>query len=218
MMAILHALKKWHPYLIGRHFKVKTDHDSLKYFLEQRLSSEEQQKWVTKILGYDFEIVYKKGKQNVVADALSRKDEDVEAFLCAISIIQPDWIIEARDEWKNDEKVWTLIQRLQQDSSASDTFTWKNDSLWYKDHLYLCKNSQLKQKVLVGRLVVVIDVNPSHGFWTTRLMKLFGHEGKCTCRYNTHGWIVYIMLFPVVCGTSRGSSWLRRNEFLKMTK
>jgi hypothetical protein len=28
----------------------------------------------------------------------------------------------------------------------------------------------------VGRLVVVIDVNPSHGFWTTRLMKLFGHE------------------------------------------
>jgi transposase InsO family protein len=149
MMAILHALKKWCPYLIGRHFKVKTDHDSLKYFLEQRLSSEEQQKWVTKILGYDFEILYKKGKQNVVADALSRKDEDVEAFLCAISIIQPDWIIEARDEWKNDEKVWTLIQRLQQDSSASDTFTWKNDSLWYKDHLYLCKNSQLKQKVLL---------------------------------------------------------------------
>jgi hypothetical protein len=143
------VLKKWHPYLIGRHFKVKTDHDSLKYFLEQRLSSEEQQKWVTKILGYDFEIVYKKGKQNVVADALSRKDEDVEAFLCAISIIQPDWIIEARDEWKNDEKVWTLIQKLQQDSSASDTFTWKNDSLWYKDRLYLCKNSQLKQKVLL---------------------------------------------------------------------
>jgi hypothetical protein len=149
MMAILRALKKWRPYLIGRHFKVKTDHDSLKYFLEQRLSSEEQQKWVTKILGYDFEIVYKKGKQNVVADAFSRKDEDVEAFLCAISIIQPDWIIEARDEWKNDEKVWTLIQRLQQDSSASDTFTWKNDSLWYKDRLYLCKNSQLKQKVLL---------------------------------------------------------------------
>ena len=59
------------------------------YFLEQRLSLEEQQKWVTKILGYDFEIVYKKGKQNVVADALSRKDEDVEAFLCAILISNP---------------------------------------------------------------------------------------------------------------------------------
>ena len=64
----------------------------------------EKQKWVTKMLGYDFEIIYKKGKQNVVVDALSRKDEDVEAFLRAISIIQPDWVTEARDEWKNDEK------------------------------------------------------------------------------------------------------------------
>jgi hypothetical protein len=62
---------------------------------------------VTKILGYDFEIIYKKGKQNVMADALSRKDEDVEAFLCAISIIQLDWIIKVRDEWKNEENVWT---------------------------------------------------------------------------------------------------------------
>jgi hypothetical protein len=90
MMEIIHALKKWCPYLIGRHFKVKTDHDSLKYFLEQRLSSKEQQKWVTKILGCDFEIVYKKGTQNVMEDTLSRKDENVEAFLCSISIIQPN--------------------------------------------------------------------------------------------------------------------------------
>ena len=49
------------------------------------------------MLGYDFEIIYKKGKLNVVADALSRNNEEVEALLCAISIIQPDWITEARD-------------------------------------------------------------------------------------------------------------------------
>ena len=73
MLEILHALKKWRPYLMGRHFKVKTNHDSLKYFLEQILSSEERQKWPTKMLGYDFEIIYKKGKQNVVADALTRR-------------------------------------------------------------------------------------------------------------------------------------------------
>jgi len=84
-----------------------------------------------------------------VADAMSRKDDDVEAFLCAISIIQPDWINETRDEWNNDEEVWALIQKSQQDPSVSDIFSWKNDSLWYKCRLYLCKNSQLKQNILM---------------------------------------------------------------------
>ena len=65
------------------------------------------------MLGYEFEIIYKKGKLNVVVDALSRKNEEVEALLCAIYIIQPDWITEARDEWTKDEEVWTLIQKLQ---------------------------------------------------------------------------------------------------------
>ena len=41
------------------------------------------------------------------------KDEDVEALLCAISIIQLDWINEARDEWKKDEEVWPFIKKLQ---------------------------------------------------------------------------------------------------------
>jgi hypothetical protein len=35
----------------------------------------------------------------------------------------------------------------------------------------------LSCSISIGRLVVVIDVNPSHGFWTARLIKVFGHEG-----------------------------------------
>ena len=46
----------------------------------------------------------------MVANALSRKYEDVEALLCALSIIQLGWIIEAREEWKNDPSVWKLMQ------------------------------------------------------------------------------------------------------------
>jgi hypothetical protein len=40
MLSILHAIKKWNPYLIERHFKVKKNHDSLKNFLEKGLSLE----------------------------------------------------------------------------------------------------------------------------------------------------------------------------------
>jgi hypothetical protein len=71
MLAILHVVDLWRPYLLGQWFQIKTDHQSLKYFLEQRISSLEQQKWVTKLFGYDYEIIYNKGKDNVVVDALS---------------------------------------------------------------------------------------------------------------------------------------------------
>ena len=42
MLAILHAVELWCPYLLGKHFQINTDHQSLKYFLEQRISSQEQ--------------------------------------------------------------------------------------------------------------------------------------------------------------------------------
>ena len=90
MLEILHALNKWQTYLMGIRFKVKNDNDSLKHFLEKRLYLEEKQKWVTKMLVYDYEIIYKKRKLNIVLDALSRKNEEVEALLCDIYIIQPN--------------------------------------------------------------------------------------------------------------------------------
>jgi len=56
-MAILHAVETWRPYLLGQRFQIRTDHHSLKYFLEQRLSSPQQNKWLAKMLGYDYEII-----------------------------------------------------------------------------------------------------------------------------------------------------------------
>ena len=49
---------------------------------------------------------------------------------------------------ENDKEIWTFIQKLQQDPSASNTFRWEYDLLRYKDHLYLGKISHLKQKIL----------------------------------------------------------------------
>lgn len=73
LLAILHAVSKWRAYLIGTHFIIKTDLQSLNFFMEQRLSTFLQQKWLSKMLGYDYEITYKKGSENIVADALSKR-------------------------------------------------------------------------------------------------------------------------------------------------
>jgi hypothetical protein len=55
------------------------------------------------MLGYDFEIIYKKGEHNVVEDVLSKKEEETTGSLCAVSILQSDWVEETRIEWKQDQ-------------------------------------------------------------------------------------------------------------------
>jgi hypothetical protein len=72
MFVILHAVDLWRPYLLGKFFQIKTNHLSLKHFMQKHPSSPEQQKWVNKLFGYDYEIIYKKGKDNVVVDTLSK--------------------------------------------------------------------------------------------------------------------------------------------------
>jgi hypothetical protein len=73
MLAIMHALAKFRQYLVGAKFVVRTDHNNLKYFLDQKDLNERQQKRVSKIQAYDFDIEFVKGKNNVVVDALSRR-------------------------------------------------------------------------------------------------------------------------------------------------
>jgi hypothetical protein len=73
LMAVVLAVRRWRPYLLGRRFTIKTDHQSLKHLLEQRVMTPTQQKWLIKLLGYDFSIDYRAGSDNVVADAFSRQ-------------------------------------------------------------------------------------------------------------------------------------------------
>jgi hypothetical protein len=59
LMACVLAIQHWRPYLLGRRFVVSTDQRSLKDLLQQKIINGEQQNWVAKLLGYDFEIRYK---------------------------------------------------------------------------------------------------------------------------------------------------------------
>jgi len=70
LMAMV-PVEKWRPYLLGRHFIIKTDHFSLKYLLEQKITTAFQSKWLPKLMGYDYEILYRQGKENLAADGLS---------------------------------------------------------------------------------------------------------------------------------------------------
>ena len=73
LAAVVFALKIWRHYLYGRDFEVYSNHKSLKYIFTQWDLNMRQRRWMEFLEDYDFTLHYHPGKENVVADALSRK-------------------------------------------------------------------------------------------------------------------------------------------------
>ena len=61
LLAIVCAVQNWKQYLCGNHFIIKTDQKSLKWLLQQRISTPFQYFWLSKLMGFDYEIQYKGG-------------------------------------------------------------------------------------------------------------------------------------------------------------
>ena len=107
-LAVVTIVHKWKPYLLGKPFIIKTNQQSLKYILEQRIATPAQQKWSTKSLGYLFVVEYKQGCENKVTDALSRRLDSIfmdpttlnpfvnSPSLFFISFPCPSWIEELK--------------------------------------------------------------------------------------------------------------------------
>jgi len=92
MMAIMHALAKWKQYLLGSKFMIPTDHNSLQNLLQPKTLSTEQHKWIEKNDAFDMEKVHKKGKDIVIENAISRKDEGMISYSVSIMILE--WLDE----------------------------------------------------------------------------------------------------------------------------
>jgi hypothetical protein len=79
LAAIVHALRKWRHYLMGKKFELRIDHNGLKYLFDQPTLNARQIRWLEFLCEYDFDIKHIKGKENKVADALSRKMHELHA-------------------------------------------------------------------------------------------------------------------------------------------
>ncbi|GJW77984.1 putative reverse transcriptase domain-containing protein [Tanacetum coccineum] len=100
--AVVFALRLWRHYLYGIKCVVFTDHRSLRYILNQKELNLRQRRWIELLSDYDCEIRYHPGKENVVADALSRKGREkplrVRALMMTVHNDLPKQIREAQGE------------------------------------------------------------------------------------------------------------------------
>jgi hypothetical protein len=142
LCAITTAVKKWRTYLLGNTFIIYTDQRSLRELMTQIIQTPEQQFYLAKLLGYSYEIVYKPGPQNRVADALSR----VHCLL--ITVPQLDFLTSFKAQLTSDTEFQQFLTRVQTNPAEFSDFEIKNGLLFIKGKLFIPEASPLKKTLL----------------------------------------------------------------------
>ncbi|GKC74520.1 putative retroelement pol polyprotein, partial [Tanacetum coccineum] len=140
-MAIVMAVQKWRPYSLGWKFKVITDKKSLKFLLKQRVVADKYKRWISKLSGYDFEIVYRPGSENGAADALSRRGGDYEFSELTVAQISSDTSL--LQAVRDDYEIVELRTRLLNGGDGLEGYEIVDGDVRYKGRLVLPQTSSL---------------------------------------------------------------------------
>ncbi|KAK4390195.1 Transposon Ty3-I Gag-Pol polyprotein [Sesamum angolense] len=140
-LAILLAVTKWKHYLVGNHFVIKTDQQSLKYILEQKVNNALQHKWISKLLGLDYEVQYRKGCENKAANALSRREHPECA---AVTVVIPNWVTDIVRSYDGDDEFLPVIQVKSIDDAAYPMFSLQGGVLRKEGRICVGKNTDVR--------------------------------------------------------------------------
>jgi hypothetical protein len=190
LAAIVHALRKWRHYLIGRRFELRTDHNSLKYLFDQPTLNTRQSRWLEFLCEYDFEINHMKGKENKVPDALSRRVH--ELHVTTISMYQTDIknrILEATNVYL---QYIELVAKLQQGKMPKEMEIYKLETdgiLLYKNIIFVPNVQCLKHMILqemhnvpyaghpgYQKIVAAVKI---HYFWLGMKREIVEYIARC---------------------------------------
>ena len=136
--AVVYALQKLRPYLLGADFVVYTDHKPLKSLFTKEMNNTKIQRWAVLLAEYGAQIEYRQGKNNIRADMLSR----IESDHAEISVIHANM---ADPPEGNDGDVGVLksndikpseFRRLQQEEFATEI----EDARYDEDSDYTYQN------------------------------------------------------------------------------
>jgi hypothetical protein len=175
---------------MGKKFELRTDHNSLKYLFDQPTLNARQIRWLDFLCEYDFDIRYIKGKDNKVADALSRKVHELHATTISMYRTElKDIILEAANA---DLQYQILVEKLQQHEKpqTKECYTLGTDDLLlYKNRVYVPNDIELKLAILkemhnvtyaghLGYQKTVAAVK-SHYFWSGMKKEIAEYIARC---------------------------------------
>ena len=107
-----------------------------------------QRKAMARLMGLKFKVIYMQGKENVVADALSRVGHLMA--LQSVSLSQPVWLQEVSNSYLIDAVAQQLLAQLAVHSPDSDGYTLHNGLIRYNGKIWVGNNSALQTKIIAS--------------------------------------------------------------------
>ena len=149
LLAIVCALREWRHYLHGSKFTIITDHKSLKFIRTQPNLSSRQARWSEFLSEFEFDIVYQEGKDNGVADALSRRSDHKsnaikhDTFNISVSSSRNTELIEqVRAAYKLDKVCAKLL------SQCVKPFLIRDGMIYRGEQIYIPNNRKIITHIL----------------------------------------------------------------------
>lgn len=147
-LAIMLAVDHWRSYLQQAEFVIRIDQRSLVHLDDQRLTTPWQHKAMTKLLGFQYRLQYKKGVDNRAADALSRIGSQTGSELIAMTTCILLWLAEVEAGYKEDAQSSRLLVELSAGNTKHPKFTLKEGILRYEGRIWVGNNTKVQQKIL----------------------------------------------------------------------
>jgi hypothetical protein len=141
------AIDHWRHFLQTSPFIILTDQQSLTHLDDQKLSTPWQHKALTKLMGMTYKIIYKKGTDNKVADALSRLQKSPVYDISAISVLKPLWLEDIQKTNEQDPNCSKLLTELAI-SSPSNQYSLQDGLIKYKGSLWIGNSQQMQQRIM----------------------------------------------------------------------
>eukprot|EP00253_Pinus_taeda_P017694 PITA_17694 len=149
LAVVIHALKMWQHYLMGRKFLLLTDHDSLTNYFSQPTLNARQARWMDFLSSFDFDIKHLQGKANRVADALSRKIQSLyEVSISGWKNPFLDIIKETSDQDAEYQQLRQQIQQAVKEDSQQEYTTDDAGLIYFKGRIYVPNQSRIKNLIM----------------------------------------------------------------------
>lgn len=166
VLSVIWNVKHFRPYLYGRKFLIRTDHKPLKWLKELKEPNAKLTRWRLALEEYDFDIEYLQGKENKVADALSRVQLNFnETEQAGLDLREDDDIETIHSQGSSDEAVGiappnsSVNKELNQIIFVRGKFDLKSSKIFGKTRLTVQINDK---KEIINKLSIIM------GFITPR--------------------------------------------------